>query len=576
MAQEIHFEIFKRVGAKGGWSMHDVSSSRDAALKVAEELMKAEKATGVKVIKETYNPETGDYLSLKIYEDGHTKMKVDKAAEDVPHAIPCFQPDDLYSYHARSTIARLLTDFLARNRWTVTELIHRADALEKLEATGTQFQHAIQKVAVAQAATTTTPVSQIVKSLNELATKSIHRVYRDDREKRFPVVTPGKFGALATKLAETPGPGAAYVLNGAIANHLRPAKAWDEKLALLLKLMPELPAEGKGRDLLLASIDQIAAEMLNGSAALHELIGEHENLGEALAAMVRLFSGNQAAANQGMTLLAQHFKADELSEARTAVANRILAEMKSVKRLSHLGVTHELMLLRQIANSLVLAQGKYLSHEDIIAAFTLRSKRLVAHEAIGNLLSDAKDVDEKIERLLSVEENIIGAENKRQLTTFLMPILQSNAFDAHFLQAKTPPLTRMQRLAELQARVRRSGFQDKERREISDLFDKTASEIDEKGKVLETIDSRAATNVERAQTLLRLFASNSITEGRLSAKAREIILGCLARPGFLTGYVAQQMRPGMKPDADAAMKELMATLNKAGITSETGLKNIAA
>ena len=64
-------------------------------------------------------------------------MKTAPAQEDVPHALPCFKPDDLYSYHARATITRLLTEFLARNKITITELIHRADLLEKLEATGT-------------------------------------------------------------------------------------------------------------------------------------------------------------------------------------------------------------------------------------------------------------------------------------------------------------------------------------------------------------------------------------------------------------------------------------------------------
>mgnify|MGYP003347071968 CR=1 FL=1 len=79
------------------------------------------------------------------------------------------------------TMGRLLTDYLARNKVTITELIHRADLLEKLEATGTMYQFAIQKVAVAQAANTTTGVQQIVKSLNELTTKALHRVYRDQR-----------------------------------------------------------------------------------------------------------------------------------------------------------------------------------------------------------------------------------------------------------------------------------------------------------------------------------------------------------------------------------------------------------
>jgi hypothetical protein len=74
---------------------------------------------------------------------------VDVAAEDVSHALPCFKPDDLYSYHARSTMARLLGEYLARQKLTVTELMHSGDALEKLEATGAAYQHAIQKIAVA-------------------------------------------------------------------------------------------------------------------------------------------------------------------------------------------------------------------------------------------------------------------------------------------------------------------------------------------------------------------------------------------------------------------------------------------
>ena len=47
---------------------------------MAQELMAGEKATGVKVVKETYNDDTGDYLTLKIFEDGHNQMKVDAGA----------------------------------------------------------------------------------------------------------------------------------------------------------------------------------------------------------------------------------------------------------------------------------------------------------------------------------------------------------------------------------------------------------------------------------------------------------------------------------------------------------------
>ncbi len=55
MSQEIHYEIFRRQGAKGGWMLHEVVSGREPALEMAAALMAGEKATGVKVVKETYN-----------------------------------------------------------------------------------------------------------------------------------------------------------------------------------------------------------------------------------------------------------------------------------------------------------------------------------------------------------------------------------------------------------------------------------------------------------------------------------------------------------------------------------------
>src|SRR6201996_1420357 len=224
--REIHYEVFKRMGAKGGWTMHDVCNRREAALDMAKHLMTDENATGVKVVKETYPVDTGDYQTLKIFEDGHNKMKVEVAAEDAPHALPCFMPDDLYSYHARNTMSRLLADYLARQKLTITELIHRADSLEKLEATGTVYQHAIQKVAVAQAANTQTSVQTIVKSLNELSTKAMERVYRDQRRDYFPQAQVGKFAKLTREIADKSDK--SYLLNGAIARFLSDANGWDE------------------------------------------------------------------------------------------------------------------------------------------------------------------------------------------------------------------------------------------------------------------------------------------------------------------------------------------------------------
>ena len=572
---QIHYEIFRRIGAKGGWTLHEVASSRDRAVEMAQALMASEKATGVKVVKETYNEETGDYLTLKIFEEGHNQVKIEQSAEDAPHALPCFKPDDLYSYHARTTMARLLTDFLSRNKVTITELIHRADLLEKLEATGTVYQHAIQKVAVAQASSTTTPVQQIVKSLNELTTQAFHKVYRDQRKGLFPDPEVEQFSELAAKLS---GQGdASYVFNGALARHLRDAKNWDDKVLRLLAIMKRAPQEGDARKLVLSSIDAIMSEILSGSAALHDLIGPVENLAEALSHLIELFLGQTKAGSDhaGLSALAAHFAADELPEARTAIAGRIVAEFKSPKRLHPDVIVDELKSLRRLANKVVLGVGKYMSHEDLIAAFTSRSKRLVTPESLGAYIAEAA-VEEKIDRLLFVEENVIGAENKRQLCSFIIPILQSAAFENFFQNPKTPVLQRLQRLAGIQSRILRSSFIDENRREIADKMDKLACDMAARAKLFETLDAKSPSPVEKATTLLKLTMGGFLTEGRLSALAREMILNHLATPGFLAGYFASLPKKGGAPDTDGAMQELMDNLGKIGITAETGLKTIAA
>jgi hypothetical protein len=579
MGREIHFEIFKRVGARGGWTLHDVRNDRDTSLKLAKELMTSEQATGVKVVKETYNDETGDYLTLKIFEDGHNQMKIEPAQEEASNAIPCFKPDDLYSYHARATMSRLLSDYLARNKITITELIHRADMLEKLEATGTLYQHAIQKVAVAQAANSSTPVQQIVKSLNELTTQAFNRVYRDKRAGKFPNPHPHQFAELAQQLY---GQGeASYLFNGALAQHLKEASGWDQKVLMLIRIMEQAPSEEGPRKLVLCSVDAILAETLNGSAALHELLGRAETLGQALNNLVTLFLGKPAEnGGEGLAALTDHFAADTLPEARTAIANRIVAEFKSNKRLCPEFMVDELKTLRSMANRIVMGVGKYLSHEDLIAAFTLRSKRLVTQEALAPYIHEAAP-DEKIDRLLFVEDNIIGAENKRQLSNYVMPILTSAPFDNMFQNPKTPLLQRLQRLAQLQTRVRRSGFIDVTREEIAARLDFQACAVEARGRLFESLEVKPTSAVEKAQTLLKLMTGGVLTEGRLSARARELILGYLSRPGFLTTYMAGQTkeaeaRAEPMPDSEKMMANLMEQLGKVGITAETGLKSIAA
>ena len=161
---------------------------------------------------------------------------------------------------------------------------------------------------------------------------------------------------------------------------------------------------------MLSSIDAILAEILSGSAALHELIGPAENLAEALSHLVDLFLGKAAERRRASGLAA----ADRAISPPTICPKRAPPSPTASSPNSRApsgcapnSLVEELKALRRLANRVVMGVGKYLSHEDLIAAFTLRSKRLVTQEALGAYIDEAAP-DEKIERLLFVEENIIG------------------------------------------------------------------------------------------------------------------------------------------------------------------------
>ncbi len=307
------------------------------------------------------------------------------------------------------------------------------------------------------------------------------------------------------------------MLNGAIALYLRDAKGWDEKVLRLLNLTEH--ADGAGRILLLSCIDTIIAEILSGAAALHELIGAKGTFGEELGSLVELFLGaeqNHASERRGLIALTHHFAADDLPEARTAIAQRLMAEFKSIKRLCPASLAEEFKTLRKIADRLVRGVGKYLSHEDLVAAFTLRSKRLVTYETLRAHIEDTATPDEKLNRLFLIEENIIGAENKRRLADFVLPIVTSLPFETYFQDPKLSVLTRLQSLADLQLRTRRSGFQDNQREEIAGLLDRIACDAEQRAKLLDTIVTNAHGPVDRATRILTLCIGGYFTEGSLA------------------------------------------------------------
>ena len=98
-------------------------------------------------------------------------------------------------------IGRVLEDWLARQGVTAFELLHRPDLAEKLEASGVELQHAVQKVAVPESQAVGQPVHDLVRHYQKLADKTLERVIAAGRRGQFPSLENHSLADLAHRLA---------------------------------------------------------------------------------------------------------------------------------------------------------------------------------------------------------------------------------------------------------------------------------------------------------------------------------------------------------------------------------------
>ena len=194
MDQQIHFEIHARRPGTAGFVLDSATEDRAKALETAEELLETGRAVAVKVTKEMLDPASGEFKSLSIFNKGAPeKGKAQVAAVD-PGPL-CVAPPDLYTIHARERIGRLLEGWLARQKATPFELLHRPDLIEKLEASGVEMQHAVQKIAVPEAQARGVGVHEVIRHFHGLIERAIERVLKDGRKKTFADLSKEDFAA---------------------------------------------------------------------------------------------------------------------------------------------------------------------------------------------------------------------------------------------------------------------------------------------------------------------------------------------------------------------------------------------
>ncbi|GLK48776.1 hypothetical protein GCM10017620_17490 [Brevundimonas intermedia] len=545
MAGPIHYEVYIRRTVPASWSLLIATEDRKHALETAEDQLSNRLAAAARVTKETLDPDTMEFNSLTILTIGAPEEK--KKPKPTEAARPaCSAPAELYTPHARALIARVLEDWLKRQGVTAFELLHRPDLAERLDASGVELQHAVQKVAVPESQASGQDLHAVVRHYQRLAEESVARLIKAGRAGLFPSLKNQSIADLAHRLIATQD--RTFVMGGVIAHGLADRKGARERLDCLMDMVAAAPPDGQPRALVLGAVEQIASEMLAVRSNLAEILGPSLDHGASLAAVVRMIAPREVERLIGLdprmalmtpvvegpaARLGQGLADGYFPKLSTSLARMVTRELASQRRLRANDPVGEIDILRTLAMALTAAAGRLLTLEEVQNAFVDRSKSLVTPDFVAAYVSQCKTVLSEAEYLTRLCENVTGGANKRAAARWLSACVTSLRLENEMRQTTPGGPSVSQKLlvlARLQRSVRAVQLGDIDEREISTAIGVLGGTLEADAGLLSQIGRAQATPVQKLTALMKMITGETAPLGPAADRARSEAIKMLRLP----------------------------------------------
>lgn len=522
-AAKVHYEVFVKKHRKAGWALAEARPEREDAIEFARKLLEATPTGSVRVSKERFDESARAFRSFTVWEEGAERFEAEEEKTG-DGTLPCLSPDDLTNPSARDTMSRVLNEWFVRKQVTPMELMHSPEQAEDLESGGTELQHAIQKVAVASARDGDSTVHAYVKQLHELSQKAFDRIYKDGKSGRLPKFS--KYRTYASLVEDFAGEKSPYKIRAALADRLSDERGFGKKLGVLMEFSGELPEQEKARQIGCEQLDVFISEILNFDSGLMALIGSGPELGDEVQRLSDMFVGDADAESLATVpadarTLTRLMKSGDLPACRTMIAGTLLERLQRPRRMRPGDVLEEVRLARKLAQQLVMAQGPDLSVDALQDAFSKRSARLLTPETIGDYLEDCSNPDEEIGKLLALEENIVGAQNKKKLAGYIRAALGNHRTEGWFVSGEGRAIDRLHRLTGFQARALKGNYPEEDKAGLSSAFDALGEKILERSGLLDSIANSDQPVLDRAAALLKLVTCQAIPAGKCAAAAQQ-------------------------------------------------------
>jgi hypothetical protein len=444
---QVHFEMFVRRHGRAPWELALATEDRREAFEAVDAVLAEAAGAAVRLCKETRDPLTGNFRPLMLLERGvrpeprRWRAHRTLATRTPPTSAPvCMQPEDLYAAPARATIGRLLGVWLARNRVTPFELLHRADLAEQLEACEAELDAAIYNAASAQAAGCDEVLEPLRAALTALVRRTIERVVADE----------------AT---------GSYRLGAVVAERLARCEGWADKVQTVLDLLDAAQRADPGEaPAILRLLQQPLVDILSAHGESEALLGQGLALGDRLLKLLQIAEApgvaedaslpgrlprlNGLAARLALSLR----RRPVFARTRAILVRRVVTVLASTAPLWPGDPAREaegLALLGALFN----VCGRLADHDEVRAALDERWRRLAEPARIEARLALCAGELEAADVLVDLAKAAVGRGSAEAFGRRLLTLLAEEEFAREACFSPDPPAVALKRLADLAAGV---------------------------------------------------------------------------------------------------------------------------
>jgi len=563
MAGPVHYEVYTRKTAPAPWSLLMATEDRKNAVETAEEILRDQRAVAVRVTKETLDPDTMEFASITVLTRGAPEAPKKRLVDPESQPSNCNNPQDLYTPHARELIGRVLEDWLMRNGATAFEVLHRPDLVEKLEASGVEVQHAIQKVAVPESQATGQPSHELIRHYQKLVERAMERVVHAGRKSMFPDLANHSLADVAHRLAGASD--RSFVIGGVVAGAMIGVRGGRARLAKLMDLADRAPAAGPPRALVMVALEQMLCELLGTRTTLADILGPSLDQGGSLAAVVRMVAPREMetlirfdprmalltpVVDGAAARLGERIAAGEFPILAASLARMVLRELTGPRRLRPSDAAGEIDILRTLAMALTATTGRLLTQEEVQSAFTERSKSLITADFVAAYVSPCETVLSEAEYLTRLCENVTGTANKRSAARWLIACVTSLRFESEMRTSTDRATQKLAVLASLQRSVRASALAEHDETQINTAIGAVGGVVEAEAKLTAQLGRAPAPIQQKLSALLRMAAGDGAPTGPAAERAKAEAIRLFRAPDARAALSAA-------PESLAELKVLM-------------------